>query len=597
MNHTLVFPNELMERLSVAQNNEDTKKHWKNIGIGDAKAMISRIVEELNNNYSSLSIISTREETQVQIKERVENNGNTSKFVGYFENEKGYVDGLFFYIPPNVDSANDFISAKIIPPLFGIYSGFNSRTQDKHINCMPVFIVNLCTTSRVHNASVKKQIICCETLGFYYHDIFKNNYHDIINTVDSYGNPKRRLSSLVEVYNLLGGKDNKWFQIDEVNKILTVETSTIEHSSNQTMDLYRLSLFVIPALYMASTEGYKVISSKITLINGDFAKLLNLFITKIEEWGISMQIIYYGAPGTGKSYTIDEEIVKKISSDRIFRVTFHPEYTYSDFIGQLLPKVISPKNPGESNTITYDFQKGVFTSALEKAYENTSYDVYLIIEEMSRGNCAAIFGDVFQLLDREKTGINAGYSKYFITNELISKDIVALNSNGNKVKLPPNFHILGTVNTSDQNLFVMDTAFKRRFEWKYISTTPVKEGSGNYKNNPKLKIIISSDIKEIEWVKLYSKLNVFISDEEYLGLGEDKQLGQFFIDFSDDETKRVEQIKNKLLHYLWNDVHKSSYKSDISLFDNSIKSFETLYQAFEDNRPIFSTHFSSLLSK
>lgn len=310
-----------------------------------------------------------------------------------------------------------------------------------------------------------------------------------------------------------------------------------------------------------------------------------------------MQIIYYGAPGTGKSYTIDEEIVKKISSDRIFRVTFHPEYTYSDFIGQLLPKVISPKNPGESNTITYDFQKGVFTSALEKAYENTSYDVYLIIEEMSRGNCAAIFGDVFQLLDREKTGINAGYSKYFITNELISKDIVALNSNGNKVKLPPNFHILGTVNTSDQNLFVMDTAFKRRFEWKYISTTPVKEGSGNYKNNPKLKIIISSDIKEIEWVKLYSKLNVFISDEEYLGLGEDKQLGQFFIDFSDDETKRVEQIKNKLLHYLWNDVHKSSYKSDISLFDNSIKSFETLYQAFEDNRPIFSTHFSSLLSK
>ena len=185
-----------------------------------------------------------------------------------------------------------------------------------------------------------------------------------------------------------------------------------------------------------------------------------------------MQKIFYGAPGTGKSYKIDTEIISGVSDDRIFRVTFYPDFTYSDFIGQLLPKVI-PSSTGGASTITYDFQNGVFTNALEKAYENTANDVYLIIEEMSRGDCAAIFGDIFQLLDRERIGVNAGYSKYFITNELIAKDIIPLRTNGNTVKLPPNFHILGTVNTSDQNVYVMDTAFKRRFEWEYVSTEPV----------------------------------------------------------------------------------------------------------------------------
>ena len=93
-----------------------------------------------------------------------------------------------------------------------------------------------------------------------------------------------------------------------------------------------------------------------------------------------MQIIFYGAPGTGKSYTIDNNIIKGVSDDRIFRVTFYPDFTYSDFIGQLLPKVIPAEISGGPSTITYDFKKGVFTNALEKAYENTANDVYLIIE-------------------------------------------------------------------------------------------------------------------------------------------------------------------------------------------------------------------------
>lgn len=304
-----------------------------------------------------------------------------------------------------------------------------------------------------------------------------------------------------------------------------------------------------------------------------------------------MQIIYYGAPGTGKSFSMDE-LIKTfgVGEDKVFRTTFHPEYTYNDFLGQLLPKVQKTAT-GETN-ISYEFAKGVFTRALEKAYEDTSKKVFLIIEEMSRGDCAAIFGDIFQLLDRESHGVDKGYSKYFINNDVIAKDIIAFT--GDKVKLPPNFNIWGTVNTSDQNVFVMDTAFKRRFEWHYISTKPEPVG-GPYKNNIDVEIVEDSvgTKKSVKWVDLYGTLNKFISDTRFLGLGEDKQLGQFFIEFKPGGTpvEHKNQVKNKLLHYLWSDIHKSSYSSEISLFDPIITSFSELYDSFENNRKIFSDKF------
>lgn len=306
-----------------------------------------------------------------------------------------------------------------------------------------------------------------------------------------------------------------------------------------------------------------------------------------------MQIIYYGAPGTGKSHTIDTRVISNVMNDYVFRVTFYPDFSYSDFVGQLLPVVRYDPETGRNN-ITYEFTKGMFTKALEKAYEDTSRDVYLIIEEMSRGDCAAIFGDIFQLLDREKEGVNTGYSKYFINNEMISKDIHALE--GNQVKLPPKFHILGTVNTSDQNVFVMDTAFKRRFEWEYISTDPVMK-DGHYINNPVVSYISGTEEKQIEWQLLYQRLNSFIADDRYLGLGEDKQIGPFFIEFDSEEKEDIKRkIKNKLLQYLWEDVHKAAYKSDVRLFDESIGMFRDLYRNYDNNNQIFSNAFIELLA-
>lgn len=306
-----------------------------------------------------------------------------------------------------------------------------------------------------------------------------------------------------------------------------------------------------------------------------------------------MQKIYYGAPGTGKSFEIDEIIKSNgILEEYIFRITFHPEYTYSDFIGQILPTVI--KSGPSKGDITYSFSKGIFTQALEKAYEDTSKDVYLILEEMSRGNCAAIFGDIFQLLDREKSGIDKGYSRYFINNELVAKDIVAILDD--RVKLPPNLSILGTVNTSDQNVYVMDTAFKRRFEWEYISTKPVGKP---YYNNIDILLHNGATMVTVTWVDFYGVLNRFISSEKWLGLGEDKQIGQFFIEFEASAAPAVhkKQLKNKLLHYLWFDISQSAYKSGISLFDDSITNFADLYDAYEADHKVFSDTFFDCIDK
>ncbi len=302
-----------------------------------------------------------------------------------------------------------------------------------------------------------------------------------------------------------------------------------------------------------------------------------------------MQIIYYGAPGTGKSFEIDDYLKRNhIPDEQIFRTTFHPEYSYCDFVGQLLPTV--DKSDSGVERITYSFSKGIFTRAIEKAYEDLSKKVFLILEEMTRGNCAAIFGDLFQLLDREKEGVNKGYSRYFICNDLIAKDIIALSDS--KVKIPANLSIIGTVNTSDQNVFTMDTAFKRRFEWKYISTKPVPVG-GPYENNVDLKVYTPNGVDTITWVDLYGVLNKFISDERWLDLGEDKQLGQFFVEFEKKATgeDHKEKIKNKLLHYLWEDVHKISFKNGVELFASDVRSFSELYDKYENDEPVFSDVF------
>lgn len=280
MNHILVLPDELRVKLSAACADAATHSKWVNIGVNTVDEMIGRIVKDLNDKYG-LSIISTREETPDNIKEHIESAGNKSIFTGYFENENGCVDALFCYIPPDPGNANDCVSMKVMPPIFGVYKNIQTRTRDKHIHCMPVFIVSLCTTSRVNNASVKKQIICCETSGYYYHDIFQNEYHDVIGRIDAQGNPVTTIKTLNELDDLLGGiTNNKWFEVDYTNKIFRVLANTITNSSNATSDVYRLSLYVIPGVYLAVNEGYAIDITNAQNWGGDVPRTLRHLISK-----------------------------------------------------------------------------------------------------------------------------------------------------------------------------------------------------------------------------------------------------------------------------------------------------------------------------
>ena len=298
------------------------------------------------------------------------------------------------------------------------------------------------------------------------------------------------------------------------------------------------------------------------------------------------QIIYFGSPGTGKSHLVNEKL-KNIDESKIFRITIHPEFTYSDFIGQILPIEKNQK-------IHFEFKPGIFTRALKEAFEEFDKPVYLVIEEVSRGNVAAIFGDIFQLLDRDEYF----QSKYPIRNKDVANEIVELDND--MVYLPSNFNFIGTVNTNDQSVFPMDTAFKRRFDWEYVSVKPVKDDKGNIIeiNNPKIRLIdFNNNYIEIDWFRFYNSLNNFITDKSKgLGKSEDKQIGQFFLNFDkklikdsysnenfDEAMLKINNIiKNKLLLYLWQDVEgRNSFFSQNSLFNESINSFDDLYFKYE----------------
>lgn len=310
--------------------------------------------------------------------------------------------------------------------------------------------------------------------------------------------------------------------------------------------------------------------------------------TEIEDPSIDKNTIFYGVPGTGKSFQVKQLIKENnIPDEDVFRATLHPEFSYSDFIGQILPDVNDRDEP------TYKYQPGIFTKALERVLK-VNDPVLLILEEMSRANVAAVFGDIFQLLDRDQSG----KSDYGIDNDLIYNHLdkeAQTNLDSEKIKIPENLYIIGTVNTSDQNVFPMDNAFKRRFSWKYVSIeTPDDD------NNPELTIKVgkSDQVTEypVKWSELLFKLNEFIvSRDKGLGLTEDKQLGPYFIKFSDinDTKTNDELIKNKLLQYLWDDVQNSMAtfgNVDITLFDKSIHSFSGLYECY-DKQQIFSNKF------
>lgn len=357
---------------------------------------------------------------------------------------------------------------------------------------------------------------------------------------------------------------------------------------------------------------------------------------KETECSQSSQIIYYGAPGTGKSYKIKAQL-DGVSKENIFRTTFHPDSDYSTFVGAYKPTMEKPIDKiyakgeliskltemkeggvtyspqkfgakywrslkqlnlsdkkdilqacGMSDNYTVEFDKGMavgeeylacsnesriiysfvpqaFLNAYIQAYRKPEEKVYLIIEEINRGNCAQIFGDLFQLLDRDENGVSEYTIKADADLKAFLEDELGEDNPGIKdgeLCLPSNLYIYATMNTSDQSLFPIDSAFKRRWDWEY---EPIK-----YKNID-WKIVI--DGTEYSWVSFQRIVNDKILSATS---SEDKLLGDYFVNPSDGViTDKV--LLNKILFYLWNDVCKDGEGDIFKVGENEYVSFSELY--------------------
>ena len=234
-------------------------------------------------------------------------------------------------------------------------------------------------------------------------------------------------------------------------------------------------------------------------------------------------VLLYGVPGSGKSWTIEHEYCKK--GTNVERLVFHPDYTYSDFIGQILPNVT------EDGQVSYKFTAGPFTNILADAYQNPDKEYILIIEEINRGNAPAIFGEVFQLLDRkteirevDDDGYPIGTSEYGITNANIAA--IVYGDAKHKVRIPSNLSIIGTMNTSDQNVFTLDTAFQRRWEMRLIEN--------NFEHVDRRLADAKILDTGITWEVFCTQINkIIVGNNARMTSAEDKRLGAYFVHLRD----------------------------------------------------------------
>lgn len=278
-----------------------------------------------------------------------------------------------------------------------------------------------------------------------------------------------------------------------------------------------------------------------------------------------LQQIFYGAPGTGKSHEVKKQTGELLANGdevdlpNVFRTTFHPDTDYASFVGCYKPtmKPVADKYKavaGKDEEIVYEFVPQAFTDAYVYAYTHSEEPTYLVIEEINRGNCAQIFGDLFQLLDRKD-----GVSEYKIkADKDLANYLIGILGEGSegikdgKLCLPANLNILATMNTSDQSLFPMDSAFKRRWEWEYV---PINYGA-DVKSDT-FEITIGE--KTYPWVDFIKEANKRIFD---LTQSEDKQLGNFFIKHSVDEK----EFKSKVMFYLWYEVLRDETENNKYFF-------------------------------
>lgn len=336
-----------------------------------------------------------------------------------------------------------------------------------------------------------------------------------------------------------------------------------------------------------------------TILKGESSKVMTAISRGNEVSAkIGQNLIIYGAPGTGKSYWVE----KKYGEKNLTRVVFHPEYTYFDFVGQYRPCPVYDSNHqrnfvtvsgedakvGGEPFINYRFVPGPFTDVLVKAWNDKDNMYTLLIEELNRADAPAVFGDVFQLLDRKENGESeygikpsaewAAYLKTEIKNEEARNTLI---EDGEfKVKIPSNMNIIATMNSADQGVHVLDTAFKRRWDYEFMSidTKDIDED-----------LIVRYGGKDIKWKELLGDINKKLSSEPY-NISEDRRIGPFFVkpdsmnkaDKCTDSMNKADakgkiDAMKKILFYLWDDVLRNHGRKE---FFGNVATLNDLYETF-----------------
>ncbi len=397
---------------------------------------------------------------------------------------------------------------------------------------------------KVDNQCINKQISITKDVLEHFFD--NANNQDEVNIRGILSGYEDKVSILLATDPRLGGG---------IKRIINAETDKIkENRSDYKLKVDDILLFTYISPKKYTLEIILPIDTRYNVLNGLISNSKHLLVfSENETKSLSdnkrdesvridggKNIILYGVPGSGKSYTLQRDYCNDNSV--VEKIVFHPDYSYSDFVGQIMPSV------DDSGIVSYKFNPGPFTNILKKAYHNPQTKHVLVIDEINRGNAPAIFGEIFQLLDRlkhDKDGFKKGSSEYAINNMDIA-NIVHSDKNAS-IRIPSNLWIIATMNTSDQNVFTLDTAFQRRFSMQLIENSfdNVDDGFKNMK-------ILDTDMT---WQKFCTTINEKIAqNNEGLSSMEDKRFGVYFVNV--DDLKSKENFAHKVIKYLWDDVFK-----------------------------------------
>ncbi|WP_432291630.1 AAA family ATPase [Clostridium baratii] len=523
---------------------------------------------------------------------------------GEFENVGLYYDILemqiekVFFSSVLDEKRNDIRAKYRVYPLFLLYKVLIEigEITGKYEISRKEFVVFICTTEK---------------------------YNDYLNTV----------------FNILASRNNTGLT-EEVNEIysnlsgdvryhkLLSSLNTIEETDNRFKIREGYENYVKEKIYLYETSEIVSDSGYIDILSSPKSLIRNADIENNTERNesvdtnniekneidnkISRNLIVYGAPGTGKSNKLEKEYREKYFNHEYLysRVTFNPNYSYGDFIGVYKPTPIYVKDTNDTREfyhankvdlledkmmpyIDYAFVCGPFVEMLCRALNDKEHNYLLLIEEINRADVATVFGDVFQLLDRDENG-NSKYGIKF--NKDVMNYIAGRVEDNNEcfikdelVKIPANMYILATMNSADQNVVKMDTAFKRRWDFDYISLDKYQDGA----EDRYLELNFLED--KIKWNDFREVLNTYLSD--ILEVTEDKLIGPYFIEevVEKDGVKYISEsaFKNKLLSYLKDDVLRYS---TTELFNKNY-TFGKLIETYESGSNIFITNFVELVKK